>query len=133
MALRQRADRGAQALEPAPEALATMPGYQHALLPGLPIAPDRGVDRARAGLARRRFAHRQQRVDDGVAGDEDAVRRRAFGQQIVARSRRRREMEPREPADQDAVRLLRERGRKIAGAKPCLDMADGNARIEGGE
>jgi len=71
-----------------------------------------------------------QRVDHGVARELRRAVADALGEQVVARARRRAEMQPREPADGHAVELLRERIARLERAQPRLDMAERDVQVE---
>jgi hypothetical protein len=71
-----------------------------------------------------------QRIDDGVAREDDLLGRHGFAQQIGASAEGRREVQVRQARREQAVGLLREGAAAIAGAQPGLDVADGDAGIE---
>ena len=91
---------------------------------------------APAGARRGRFAdarqRQPQRVDAGIAGDEDLAGIDALGAQIGGRALGRRKVPARQLAGHDAVELFRKRRLEVAGAQPGLDMGEGNAEIERG-
>ncbi len=78
-------------------------------------------------------AHGDQRVNNGVAGDEDPRVRDVLAQQILARPLGRGEVIHRQMAGERAVSLFRPRRVEIAGAQPRFDMADGNTLIKRGQ
>ena len=80
------------------------------------------------------LAHgRLQRVDGGVAGDEDRLRALAFVQEIVPRARRGREVVLRNNTDRLPVKFLGIRRINIVGAQPRLHMPHGNLQVEARE
>ena len=81
----------------------------------------------RAGVGRRDMV---KRVDHRVAGDMDVGGGIAFGQQLVGGKARGCEMPAGQVAGHDAVHLLGEGVRDVAGAQARLDMAEWDAVVE---
>src|SRR5215469_5112658 len=75
----------------------------------------------------------EQRVDPGVAGDQDVLRLNALAKQVVLAYRGRRQMEGGDLARQSPVGLLGERRVKVAGTKAGLDVDYWNVLVEGRE
>ena len=92
------------------------------------------VEHARNRVVRERDVERRgvaESVDAGVAGDEHALVGDALAHQVLLVQHRRGEVERRDAPDQLAVQLLGERCERAPGAEAGLDMADGDAQIEG--
>ena len=118
MADGQLADRGQDLEQGLTEALAAMDGDQHLV----------------GGLLRGQSARDPlQRVDDGIARDQNSLRRVAFVEQRLLRPLGRSEEEIRHHVDDPTVRLLRKRRLEISGAQPSLDVADAKPQMESRE
>ena len=74
--------------------------------------------------------HPMLRVDHGIAGDEDALRRNRLFAQRQRRALGRREMETGNATDHLAQAFLGEWPFQIVGAQARLDVRDGNAMME---
>ena len=127
-ARRQLRDRLADGIETGAEVLSAVAGDQH--------------ERAAAEHERLRQARHlrrvppddvegeEERVDHGVAGDDDAVVRDPFAQEVGAVAFGRREVQPRDASGEDAVGFLRPRRLEVAGAQAGLDVADRDVVVE---
>ena len=93
----------------------------------------RAASAAKAGVVLEPGGDRQQRVDDGVAGDEDRVRVDVLAKEVAARLGGRGVVTLGERADDPAVAFLGPRGEEVPGAKARLDVRDGNAVVVGRE
>ena len=74
-----------------------------------------------------------QGIDNRVAGQGNGFALDALGQQRPAVARRSGEVPARQPRDQPAVHLLRERMPEVAGPQAGLDVAHAHAAMKGGE
>jgi hypothetical protein len=74
--------------------------------------------------------HLEQGVDHGVAGDVHRGGVGALGQQVVARTGGRCEVQRRDHPGDAAIELLGEGIAEVVGAQPGLDMPEGNAAVE---
>ena len=71
-----------------------------------------------------------QRVDDGVAGDHDSIRRHRFPQERPARVRRRRKVNRGGQRRDPAVHLFRKRIAQIVASQAGLHVRHRNSRVE---
>ena len=112
--------------------LAPMTGRQND--PASPVARgDFSAQRGEARIGLDPGPRGLQRVDDGVAGDEDLRLRDILEMQHLRRARRRGEMLVRDLGDDLAVHLFRPGFVDVAAAQARLDMRDGDAAVKGGE
>ena len=65
-----------------------------------------------------------QRIDDGVAGDDDPFRGDVLASQFIPRERRRREVEGGEHGGQATIHFFREGIARIVAAQAGFDVAD---------
>ena len=75
----------------------------------------------------------EQRVDHGVAGDDDVGRVDAVREQVAPREGCRREVQRGELRGEPAVHLLRERVVAVVGAQARLDVEDRHLLVERGQ
>ena len=110
-----------------------MAGDEDQLLGGIE-KPERGGERAaQSGVVLHRVGEMQQRIDHRVAGDEDAARVLALGDQVVAGFGRRGKVPARNVADDEPVELLGEGTVDIVAAQPGFDVGHGDLLVEGGQ
>ena len=72
-------------------------------------------------------------IDDGVAGDDDVLRRDRLGEQVVARKRSGRKVQLRDYRRQPPVYFFRPRLENIMAAQAGLDVRNWNLSIERGQ
>src|SRR3989454_4847464 len=119
MSSRERRQPGDDALQVRPEALATMQGRHHVGPPGARPGP---CMRTRFALAE--IGSMLDRVDDGVARDEDCRRADALGAKVRCRSRRSREVKIGDRVGETPHRLLGERRVLVEAPETRFDVTD---------
>ena len=125
--------RPADVLEPLAEALAAVPGDEHEALARVQEGELR-VERSAQGRVRVEAGdHREERVDDGVARDQDGRVVHTLAQQVLARLLGGGEMVPGDAGGEAAVHLLRPRGVDVARPQSRFHVPDGNAAVVGRE
>ena len=97
---------------------------------------ERVRERRQAGDDRRLrldfFERQEERVNGGVAGDEDFFRRHAFPQQVLARALGGGEVQRGQARDDDSVGFLGPGGVQVPGPQARFDMRQRDAVVEGG-
>ena len=77
------------------------------------------------------LAHLQDRVDPGVAGHHDPLRRHALAEQVARGIRSRGEVQRAQAGGEDAVELFRKGLRQVTGAQASFHVAHGNPAVKG--